>query len=194
MEYISNKPQRFAKTRHKSQLVFCFLVSAGICFGVVPVLPTNSATGSTNPNGTYLKVIIPRIPMLVLVFILQAFMIRCIRRRNQFHQDQRVFWPSICAHCARAVGLLDRDGCANVSRYSTANSESPTAINTAGSQGLLTVSNICGEQRWQNRRFFSSWPVSQASHVTPKNVLYFRHYRSLEHSFATCRCNHLHLP
>ena len=42
--------------------------------------------------------------------------IRLIRRRAYYHQEQEVFWPLRCCHCARAVGAPGHEGCSRETR------------------------------------------------------------------------------
>ena len=99
---------------YHNSLMLCFTLSLGICAAVLPSLPFGE-NDTNSPRGDLIYAITRSCLTVVLIFF-ETFVWYVVRKRDNFHEKQEVFWPLRCRHCAHAVGLLpyltnnDEDG------------------------------------------------------------------------------------
>ena len=94
------------RTKYHSTLLLYFIVSLGFCCAVFSILPSHHSHSSGDDNQSKaIAYITIRLIISSILLLFCTFVARHVRNRAKFHENQEVYWPFECSHCAEAVGL-----------------------------------------------------------------------------------------
>ena len=93
------------RTKYRSTLLLYFIVSLGFCCAVFSILPSHHSHSSGDNQSKDIAYITIRLIISIILLLFCTFVARHVRNRAKFHENQEVYWPFECSHCAEAVGL-----------------------------------------------------------------------------------------
>ena len=102
MESLDKKTNFAHVVTYKAMFMTCIIISVGLCSSVLPTLM--SAVASTDESN--LLYVIPKLGLVFVTVVGEILLVWMINRKVHFHQNQEVFWPERCQHCAKVVGIL----------------------------------------------------------------------------------------
>ena len=133
------------RTMYSSTLLLSFIASLGLCCAVFIILPSNHPQSSGDDNRS--KDIAYASIRFTISFILLFFCtygIWIVRNRVKFHNNQEVYWPFECSHCAKAVGLVSNPSGRGFDQSSQRQSKSSDCLkNEEGLSSNPTVNDSC---------------------------------------------------
>ena len=87
-------------------LSLCLVASTGVGITFVSHLPLHKDTPSFQRDALYIA---GKLSLAVVVLIIIVQLFRFIRNKGKYHENQTVFWPLRCSHCAFILGLSTRE-------------------------------------------------------------------------------------